>query len=193
MQTITKSFNTYDFSELAQPVQEKIISKWRENDVTFEIIHANDVIHDATEILKLIGFSDVKISYSGFNSQGDGASFTGNYEYNAQALEKVREYAPLDVKLHEIVAAIQACNVSNANIARHSYNYSHENTVITDAFDAEGNSIESEIGVEFALLMKWIYSELQESYDWFNDDKTIRSEIIENDYKFLGTGEIYND
>lgn len=104
---------------------------------------------DASEIGVLMGFDKkLDINFSGFWSQGDGASFTGNW-YPAQAIgagARVREYAPVDEKLHGIADALEraAAEFREAvgprleeiheplRLYRTDTQYAHENTVCSD-------------------------------------------------------------
>ncbi len=64
------------------------------------------------------------IWFTGFWSQGDGASFEGTYSYAKGAAVKIRAYAPQDDTLHAIadeLQAIQRCNFYqiHADISQH--------------------------------------------------------------------------
>jgi len=64
---------TYAFSELSNEAQEQVISNYRES-FDFDT-YQDDTLDDIKQKYPHIG--DMDISYSGFWSQGDGASFTG--------------------------------------------------------------------------------------------------------------------
>ena len=77
-QTITKNF--YLFNELSEEQKQEVLDRHRGYDVDhFEWFEYT--IDDYKEILEIIGFYDIDINFSGFWSQGDGASFTGKYYY----------------------------------------------------------------------------------------------------------------
>ena len=54
-----------------------------------------------------------QIFWSGFSSQGDGASFAGAYSYARGAARAIRAHAPHDPELHRIVDALQAVQRRN--------------------------------------------------------------------------------
>src|SRR5919202_1250224 len=70
----TISLTLYTFEELAPEVQKKVVERERYINVDdaywYELI-----IEDWTEELERRGFEQVKILFSGFGSQGDGACF----------------------------------------------------------------------------------------------------------------------
>ncbi|NBO36015.1 hypothetical protein EBU91_00485 [bacterium] len=76
------------FKNLPKPEQEKLIEKWRyvliENEEDWE----EPVFEQFKSQMLEYGIDDVKIEYSGFHSQGDGASFTGSLENNALFFKK---------------------------------------------------------------------------------------------------------
>ena len=68
-----RKVTTYTFSELSEEAQEQVISNYRQN---FDFsLYQDGVLDDIKE--KYPHIEDMDISYSGFWSQGDGASFTG--------------------------------------------------------------------------------------------------------------------
>ena len=69
----TIEVEVYEFDELSEEVQKRVADKWAEDtDLSF-------MVEAFEERLETLGFSDVKVFWSGFYSQGDGASFSGFY------------------------------------------------------------------------------------------------------------------
>ena len=70
----TKTINLYEFSELSEQAKKKVLNdlrfinveylQWYDSDTDFWIEKLNEA-----------GFTDAKIFFSGFSSQGDGACF----------------------------------------------------------------------------------------------------------------------
>jgi len=125
-QTIT----TYNFSELSESVREKLIENYELPDWWDECIF--DAINEEADEM---GIEDFEFRYTGFWSQGDGASFTGTLstELLASLLkEEVNE---------ELSFNIAACT---AQIDRKSYpHYVHENMVYA-SFDNGDESVTDE-------------------------------------------------
>jgi hypothetical protein len=71
----------FSFSELSKEAQENAIEELRDINVNYDYWH-DDVIDQFKEDMEMLGLSDVEVSYSGFFSQGDGASFTADVSNN---------------------------------------------------------------------------------------------------------------
>jgi hypothetical protein len=101
------------FSELSTEVQEKLASGL--SDSLWEDWH-DCIYDDFSHICTRLGIdtdvagSGPDISFSGFYSQGDGASFGGHMDLTevAGCGAKVREYAPNSTELHEIADQLDA-------------------------------------------------------------------------------------
>lgn len=67
------------FNEFDKETQDLIVRKYnRINEDSWEFV-SEDLIKNFTSELESLGYTDIKIEYSGFYSQGDGASFTAKY------------------------------------------------------------------------------------------------------------------
>ena len=74
MRIDTVKTQVYKFEELEPEAQQKAIQDHA--DFTAEVMDLSWVIEDNIYRLEEMGYFDPEINYSGFNSQGDGASFT---------------------------------------------------------------------------------------------------------------------
>jgi len=78
----TKTINLYQFVELSDEAKQKAREWFREvssgnfNDFDFEYFK-----DDFINMMSIFGFEVDGVFYSGFSSQGDGASFAGKYSY----------------------------------------------------------------------------------------------------------------
>lgn len=68
---------SYSFSELSPEAKSNALDQVRE-DFEPDVDWDDSIIEDWTETLEGFGFDDIQISYNGFYSQGDGASFTSD-------------------------------------------------------------------------------------------------------------------
>ena len=76
-ETIIKTYKYFD--EFDKETQDLIVRKHdRINGFSWEFV-SDDLIKDFTGELESMGYSNIKIEYSGFYSQGDGASFTAKH------------------------------------------------------------------------------------------------------------------
>ena len=190
MKTITQQIDIYTFDELSDKAKDRV-KQWAD---TFEF-SAESTIYDFKTIAKIIGFYDIDTRYSGFWSQGDGASFTGRYKYAKGAAKLIREYAPLDVELHRIVDGLQSIQRNNFYRLRailtpgaNSNHYSHENTISFELYDYDNEykhiSQEDDFKEVCRDLMRWLYSALESNYAWCNSDEYISEHCDSNEYQF---------
>ena len=134
-----------------------------------------------------VSYKDVE--FSGFWSQGDGASFTGNFYLSDVTPEALKQALPTEVELHQLVDELAELAESHPEIqgkvTRLSSRYSHSNTMIigdwrsnnsyhneeTEAFataDAEASLLSI-----FRQLADWLYSRLHAEYDFQFADATV--------------------
>jgi hypothetical protein len=139
------------------------------------------------------------IQYSGFWSQGDGASFTGDFTFVPGCCESVREMFPQCSILHEIADSLTAMHNTlrllegkklSGKITHgyHSGSYVHSHTMDATAYDEEGEELEIETSDRFRDIMRdfadWIYKGLEEDYDSQTSDEAINERLSEGDYEF---------
>lgn len=195
----TKSYNVYSFSELSPKARERAIAKIRE--CVSQDWEGEDTIEDAKQAFAHAGLNVKTIHYSGFSCQGDGASFTGEWETKNVNPAKMRAYAPTDEELHRIADGFAAIAKAFPNASfkvSQSGRYMHE--YCTDfAFyvtDNEGNDIDLEEKIEKELIelardaMRWTYRQLEKEYDFTMADAQIIENIEANDFEFTEDGKI---
>lgn len=122
----------------------------------------DSVYDDFKTIAGILGFDVQDMQFSGFWSQGDGASFTGSYAYKKGCITAVVDYAPKDETLHAIARDIVAMQKPafyriEGPIYRQSHHYSHENTIRADS---------SELTEIARRLCRWLYDALEKEYEY---------------------------
>jgi hypothetical protein len=186
---------TYTFDELNESAKENARQWYRE-------AFASDEWWDFIAIAtwgKLIGIDIENVYFSGFASQGDGACFTGHYEYAKGATKAIRDYAGTDEALHAIADGLQAIQRRNfyqlsASVS-HRGHYSHENCTDIDVSDCRtGNDTDSDTEETVKDLlrdfMRWAYRQLESEYDYLNSDESVDESILCNGYRFTESGHI---
>lgn len=197
--TFTVEKTVYKLQELEGSAREKALDWLREGATQFD--WWDHTYEDAKTIGKLMGIEINDISFSGFWSQGDGASFTGHYSYAKGAAAAVREYAPEDKELHRIVDKLQAIQREffyqlSAHLTRTMHHYSHENTVGIEVFrdgdysDSVSAEIEKELLEVFRDFMRWIYKSLEAEYEYQTSEEQLIEMADANEYEFTATGSI---
>lgn len=202
----TKEITVYKFSELSDSVKKKLIEKYREHNHFFH----DFVLEDAERMLGMFGFSDVKIYYSGFWSQGDGACFTGKFNSTNFKPDKILEYAPQDEEIHRIAEQFRRICAEYRSIffslVSHNCRYSHSKTVgiVSIEFynDVDGLEIEDwkdkqhkdkDYLLELSRdLMNWIYKRLEEEYEYQNSVEVLMENMADSDREYLEDGRIFN-
>ncbi len=190
------SITAYTFDELSDDAKEKARDWYRERALDYEWY--DHVFDMAKEVGAALGITIKNIYFSGFASQGDGACFVGEYTYRADWRGKLREAfgEAIPAELERIGEALQLHRVfevedhtpdgdadayETVSITKSSHYYSHENTVtITSRSD--------EVCDALRIFMRWIYSQLQQEYDWLNSDEQVDESIRANEYLFTESG-----
>lgn len=201
----------YQLGELSDAAKEQARAWYREGgfdydwyDSVFENFQRiADILGIAlkTRPVRLVGGStrhEPQISFTGFWSQGDGASFQAFYAFRKNAAREIRRYAPKDVRLHAIADALLATQRRNFYQLRadvsHRGHYYHEYCM---AISVERNSptwqdmtAEAEDSVIEALrdLARWLYRQLEREYEYLRSDEAVDETIAANQYTFTETG-----
>ncbi|EFC4405719.1 antitoxin of toxin-antitoxin stability system [Escherichia coli] len=138
------------------------------------------------------------IWFSGFCSQGDGACFEGRWHWQPATARRIREYAPQDRELHRIADTLQAVQKHNfrqlqAEIRHRGHDchpYSMDITVTRDSPTGQAMTDDAETVVRDALrdLAFWLYSQLENEYDWLTSDDAVDEALLINGYTFTAAG-----
>jgi len=195
----------YSFAELDERAKDKARDKFREHALDYD--WWEDVYITADHVAALMGIdidrgrsaTTPNIEFSGFASQGDGASFTGTWSHKTDGPQAVREHAPLDEKLHAIADELDALGRKlggsvQATLTRIDSHYSHDCTVRVDLEDTEDEDREideatrKEVQETLRSFMRWIYRQLEAEYEYRMSDEAIDEDIEANDYLFTAEG-----
>lgn len=189
MKSIT--LNLYTFDELKPDIQKKVLEEHLYTNVEYFNWY-EFTINDQTERLASLGYNDADIRFSGFYSQGDGASFTATVD--------LATWINQDKKNRAKFQALDKFDIS-ASIIRTTHHYSHENT-IRAATDMESdapetmqdleNELEEAITQEARELSQEIYRTLEEDYNYLTSDECITETIESNEYTFEHDGTMRN-
>jgi hypothetical protein len=201
----------YRFPELSDAAKDKARSWYRElglHDDWWDAVYEDfericDILGVSlkTRPVRLMGGGTRQkpcIWFSGFSSQGDGASFEATVRHAKGSAHEVRSYAPKDKALHGIADRLQAIQRRNfyqlAAEASHRGRYYHEYTMSVDVTrDSPTGQPPTENAEEivteiFRDLARWLYRQLQAEYDHLASDEVIEEGIIANEYTFTEVG-----
>lgn len=212
MRTDVKETTVYQFAELSDTAKETARQWWRDCENQdfgasgFEFEPAETAanilgIEFHQNTVKLMGGSTRQkpdIRYSGFSSQGDGASFTGYYYYAKGCSKAIRAEFPTDKTLHAIADGLTALQRKHgykltAKITQ-SGHYCHQFTMCAEV-ENDGRDVTSETENELQDLLRdfagWIYKGLEAEYDYRMSDANVDESIAINEYEFTENGNRY--
>ena len=210
MRTETTTRTLYQFSELSEAAKQHALGKQAEFEG--QEFDPEFVYYDAANIAALMGIDlnkravklmgggtryEPAIYYSGFWSQGDGACFEGTYQYKKGSQKAVREYAPVDAKLHRIVDglfSIQARNFYQLQAtSQQRGHYYHSGCMDVSVERYDGKEMTDDAEDEITQLLRdfadWIYKQLEAEYDYRVSAEACQ-ESIEYEYEFDENGDI---
>lgn len=190
----TRTYQVYKFDELTPEQQAKALDNLRNINVDFDDWH-EFILDEAKEDLAKQGYADAHIAYSGFWSQGDGASFTATLDI-ATWLKQHK----LAGKYRTLYNHADDCYMR----INQSGHYCHEYTMSVD-YGNEAYGIDqdtynrlfdqldtvSDVVLEDARAeAKRIYRQLEAEYDYQTEDSQVKETILANEYEFTQEGKI---
>lgn len=201
----------YSLNELPSSAKDRARSWYREGGFDHDWYDAVD--EDFQRIAEILGIrpntrsvrlisgrtrEDPCIWFSGFWSQGDGASWTGTYAYRKSAAADLRAYAPKDKMLHGIAATLQAAQRQNfyqlsakvAHRGNYYHAYSMDIEVTRDGPFSQEIAGDAEAIIVNALrdLANWLYRQLEQEYDYLSSDEAVDETLIANGCTFTEEG-----
>lgn len=192
MRTKEIEIGTYEEWKAAnETVAQTILEKYSDINVNYEGWY-DFTLEDFCDKVEKIGFEVTtdEIQFSGFWSQGDGASFEGyiNILKYLKATKQLTVYRPL-------VRAINCGYVGDGvGITRDSHHYSHENTCslmdieIYEDLSARAeellSNLETELEEKRRELSIELYSELAKAHDYLTSEESVSETLIANEYEF---------
>lgn len=212
MKTIEVQLHT--FSELSERSKERARSWWRAGPNAFD---DQATLVDIYTCAYVLGISLAErpnsrpslivrspaFYYSGFSSQGDGASFTGTYRYLSGALRDVQAYAPKDERLSAIAKRLQVVQRRNfyrltaAVTQRGRYVHDQSMEILVSLSGDENNQPSAADAEEIQDCLRdfarWAYRQLEEDYNVQMSNAHVDDLLEANGYEFLAYGELWVD
>ncbi|QOI70969.1 hypothetical protein pEaSNUABM47_00030 [Erwinia phage pEa_SNUABM_47] len=177
------------FTELNAEQQARAIEVHRDINVDYQ--EWNDFVKEEHHSkLELVGFDGVESAYSGFWSQGDGASFTASsldIEKFLRSQKRWTYYRPL----HEMIRI----NELWVKVVRTTHHYCHENTTqaelhgehyidLTPRQEKLYEELEKEIDAYITNAGQEYYRALNNEYNDLVSDEQVKETIIANEMEF---------
>jgi len=189
----TRTYTVYQFDELPIETREKTLMHYRNINVDFNDWYDFEYENWTGKLMDL-GYKNIKISFCGFSSQGDGASFTADIDL-IQWLKVHKRKA----HYKKLIPLIESCEIT-AKAVRSTHHYVHEGTchisIDSNNWDEASKiedlraELENEIETERRQLSKDIYKDLENDYDNLTTDESVIETLKMNEYYFTENGEI---
>lgn len=197
MRTIETTLYTFD--ELNEQAKCRARDWYRGDDGGLDYDWWDYTYEDFRTIAAILGFSvDANgIQFSGFWSQGDGASFSGRYQYAPGWKAKMESHCPTEKEIFAIGERLQAIQRKNfygitADITT-SGRYCHPGSMEIDCrVSRDGGYSEEYADSETAKdildcardLAYWLYARLESEHDHLTSDESVDETIRANEYEF---------
>jgi len=177
------TYNVYLFDELGKEAQEKAIEDARDNGINTDYDWHDWILEEAKEKLERQGFENAEINFSGFYSQGDGASF--NCDVNLDKFLSGRR-CKTEYRKQLEEEELSICIRNNSN-------HCHEYTMsisYNDYTETMTDKLEAFILEEARDQARKIYRELEKENNYLMTDESITETLIANEYYFTEEGKI---
>ena len=200
----TKTTNTFKYSELSEQAQ-STARDWYRNDGDLGYNWWESVYEDASQAAALVGIDIAEgkhgqaIFFSGFSSQGDGASFEGKYNYRKAAVKAIKAFAPKDGELLRIAKALQEVQRQHfyhlTASAKQRGHYNHSGCMAVEVSHNEDmyrdiGSAEDDVTQLLRDFADWIYKQLENEYEFQISDEQVVDIVESNQYDFDEFGNI---
>jgi len=200
---------SYTFDELSPEAKKNAIDRNRDYNIE-SYDWWEPIIEGFTEEMEAIGMADIDCQFSGFYSQGDGASFTGKVKDNELFLKELG-ITPASVGLgdktprkFDTALASIAENIY-ITIQRNDRNYYHHNTISANVEVDGDEEIELDLGLGMIIEIdvndvceridpiitdwareksKGLYNSLETYHDELTSDETIAEDLRSGGHTF---------
>jgi hypothetical protein len=204
MRTIVKEEIIYSWEDVKNNPEflEKVLDKNRDINTDMGIDWWDFVYDDCIEKLKSLGYYNIDIRFSGFYSQGDGASFTGNVdvlewirindkEGKYKRISKLVNDGVVDIQNNKIVRDRWSNHVHWNTTTFHFYtNYQYGACQNYNNIESILKDLEYDIHKHHVDLNKEIYRSLEDTHDYLQSDQSVCDTLEANDYEFDEQGNI---
>lgn len=188
----TKTYKVYRFEELPEAAKIEAIKRYRDINVEDNNFWTNpDSVYELKKKLVKLGYENVKVLFSGFGSQGDGACFEATIDFPKylKAHKIARKYSSI---IHAAQAGELSAKLVHSGRCVHARMTSLEwdNSISYDKIDKAIAALEEIILAERITFGNAIYKALEQEYDSQTSDEAVIDTFQANDYWFTNDGKI---
>lgn len=188
----------YKFAELAPAVQQKVIDRNRDFNVSDDWWFTPELEYFASDLLAPAGFivKPDDIHFSGFGNQGDGASFKGTVDILAfmhahklcNALRALYCAIKRGVDIEVSVQESRQGYFVYTELTLYLYQEDCKNEDQYNVITAQADQLESIIKDAAESLAKKMYRDLEQVYECAISDESIKESIQANELDFTASG-----
>ena len=199
---------SFAFDDLGAKAKEHALKRYR--DWWVQDDWWNNVYEDAAHMAELLGISidekhGLAIYFSGFWSQGDGASFMGTYRPRADAYDALRMHTD-DETLVNLAERLTVLNVgwmltpdvigvrAGIRISSSRYCHSASMNVEIDFLTLRGGVEVDDDSTELTACMRefadWIYKQLEAEHEYLTSDEFLTEQFCDGETKFDEDGDM---
>lgn len=197
----------FTYSELSEDAKAKARDWYREMDAqSGDTFFSESVLDDFGEVLTACGFDLVRgargrdaIYWSGFGSQGDGASFAAYWRASRVDIDATLAdrpaTCPSNAELHPILIAARDLAALDGQAHGDTAPTTRGHSQVSDygtGEDLEDNANAPDAADMFKELCSdlahWLYHQLEREYAYQNTDAAVAESIEANEYEFTADG-----
>lgn len=188
-----KNITVYTIDELSADVQKKVVEL--NYDIELQDEWYQFIYENWNEQLTEKGYSDINIRFSGFGSQGEGASFTANVD----VINFMKRYK-LANKYRALFNAAKNGDAKIQIVRQRIYQYANPSTIyaceycdhLTDKEQEQINEVLNLVTEEARSLSHAIHEDLQKEFDYLTSDERVMEALRRNKCYFSKTGKPIN-
>jgi hypothetical protein len=198
MRIAAKMYEVFSIEDIKndETLKEKVLQKCYAINVDFDGWY-EAVYENWIEDLKNYGFEDVKIYFSGFWSQGDGACFISK-DINLPLLAEKLNFSTREINVIKALQEQGYIYSEHTHKGNYYYEYSTYFTIYDGYTRAAWKHIINIVArLEIAIknliieLSKDIYRDLQAEYEYLTSEDSILETLEANNYEFTKDGNIF--
>lgn len=198
-----QSCTTYTFAELSEKAKNKAREAYT-SDGYLDYDWWDGIYEDFEQVCTLLGINlttrtvkltggktreELNVYFSGFSSQGDGASFEGRYYFAPTASADIREQYSDDKELHRIADALTAMQLTQRLLGLEffvAFIYAANNNLRVEIGDWGIEEIGEPDEKQFRDLMMdltaWLYAQLEVENDYLYSDECVDQYLVDETF-----------
>ena len=184
----------FNYENLPEDIKQTVLARYQDFNVDGDEWYES-IFENWQERLAQQGFENAKLSFSGFYSQGDGASFTAMV--NLETF--LKKYRLGNTYRSALMAAKKS--LVRIELYKNSNSYCHEYTMSIRlecySYDNEKASVQLDNLASLILnqarqYAKELYANLKEEYHYLTSENAIKEAMQTNEYCFTSDGKIFS-